>query len=100
MSVRERHDTPNGERRLADIVHALKNPLAGVRGALQLVCSRLPPSREREILRTALARLADVDAMLDQLSGAHGGRSGAHAIELEPHDVPALAAKRRERRSS
>ncbi|HEX2673098.1 MAG TPA: histidine kinase dimerization/phospho-acceptor domain-containing protein [Polyangiaceae bacterium] len=82
-----RADTRNrslaSEQRLATVVHELRNPLAGVRGVIQIVCSRLPPhSQDRALLNQAIERLTDVDAMLSQL--APGSSSGVHAIELPP----------------
>jgi nitrogen-specific signal transduction histidine kinase len=50
-------------------VHDLRNALAGVRGAIQIVREpMLPTSMEREILGEVLARLDQMDERLVQLA--------------------------------
>ncbi len=52
----------------AMVAHEVKNPLAGISGALQVVGSRLPPdSRDRAILGDIQDRIAALDRMVQDL---------------------------------
>ena len=52
----------------ATVAHEVKNPLAGISGALQVVGSRLPPdSRDRKILDDIEDRIAALNRMLQDL---------------------------------
>jgi PAS domain S-box-containing protein len=52
----------------AVIAHEVKNPLAGVRGALEVLSRRLPPeSRDVEILKEIITRLDSLDGLIKDL---------------------------------
>lgn len=52
----------------AVVAHEVKNPLAGIRGMLQVIAGRLPPSgREQEVIGDAIARLDALDEMVQDL---------------------------------
>lgn len=55
---------------LADVVHELRNGLAGVRGAVQVVREPMVEGMEREILAEVLQRLDQMDRVLLQLASA------------------------------
>jgi nitrogen-specific signal transduction histidine kinase len=55
---------------ISDAVHELRNGLAGVRGAVQVVRDPLPEGMEREILAEVLQRLDHMDRLLLQLASA------------------------------
>jgi signal transduction histidine kinase len=54
----------------ADVVHELRNGLAGVRGAVQVVREPMAEGMEREILAEVLQRLDHMDRVLLQLAAA------------------------------
>lgn len=56
------------EPRVATLLHDLRNPLAGVRGAVQIVRDRSPESPERDILGEVLVRLDEMKDMIDAAS--------------------------------
>jgi nitrogen-specific signal transduction histidine kinase len=49
---------------ISDAVHELRNGLAGVRGAVQVVREPMPNGMEREILAEVLQRLDHMDRVL------------------------------------
>ena len=49
---------------LASAVHELRNVLAGVRGAIQVVREPMPQGMEREVLAEVLDRLDHADRVL------------------------------------
>jgi signal transduction histidine kinase len=53
---------------ISDAVHELRNGLAGVRGAVQVVRDPMPEGMEREILAEVLQRLDHMDRLLLQLA--------------------------------
>jgi signal transduction histidine kinase len=53
---------------ISDAVHELRNGLAGVRGAVQVVREPMPEGMEREILAEVLQRLDHMDRLLLQLA--------------------------------
>ena len=53
-----------GPEALADAVHELRNVLAGVRGAIQVVREPMPQGMEREILAEVLDRLDHMDGLI------------------------------------
>jgi signal transduction histidine kinase len=55
---------------IADVVHELRNGLAGVRGAVQVVREPMAEGMEREILAEVLQRLDHMDRVLLQLAAA------------------------------
>ena len=55
---------------ISDAVHELRNGLAGVRGAVQVVRDPMPEGMEREILAEVLQRLDRMDRLLLQLASA------------------------------
>ena len=59
-----------GPDAVADIVHELRNGLAGVRGAIQVVREPMPEGMEREILAEVLQRLDDMDRVLLRLGSS------------------------------
>jgi signal transduction histidine kinase len=52
------------DRATADAVHELRNVLAGVRGAIQVVREPMAQGMEREILAEVLERLDHMDRLL------------------------------------
>lgn len=58
---------------ISDAVHELRNGLAGVRGAIQVVRDPMPEGMEREILAEVLQRLDLMDRLLLQLASAEPG---------------------------
>lgn len=66
-------DQTSSATRLADTVHALRNGLAGVRGAVQVVREPMAPGMEREILGEVLQRLDDMDRLVLALAASGGG---------------------------
>ncbi|MFO0750992.1 MAG: PAS domain S-box protein [Myxococcota bacterium] len=48
----------------AVIAHEVKNPLAGISGALQVISKRLPTSPESKVLGDVVARIAELDEVL------------------------------------
>lgn len=61
---------PQGAVVIADVVHELRNGLAGVRGAVQVVREPMAEGMEREILAEVLQRLDHMDRVLLQLASA------------------------------
>jgi len=52
----------------AVIAHEIKNPLAAVRGAIQVIGSRLPPaSREAEVMADIIARIDTLNSLVKDL---------------------------------
>jgi PAS domain S-box-containing protein len=52
----------------AVVAHEVRNPLAGMRGVLQVIGARMPvDSRDRKIIGDVLARLDSLDAMVQDL---------------------------------
>jgi PAS domain S-box-containing protein len=52
----------------AVIAHEVRNPLAGISGAIQVIAARLPrESREAEVLRDVIARVASLDEVVSGL---------------------------------
>jgi two-component system sensor kinase FixL len=52
----------------AVIAHEVKNPLAGIRGAIQVVGKRLPPdSRNVEVVKEIVSRIDSLDQMMKDL---------------------------------
>jgi two-component system sensor kinase FixL len=72
----------------AVVAHEVKNPLAGVRGAIQVIGARLPPdSRDGQIMKDIIARLDALnDLMKDMLLFARPPQP-----KFVPVDVAALA---------
>jgi signal transduction histidine kinase len=64
------HERRHGVIVIADAVHELRNGLAGVRGAVQVVRDPMPEGMEREILAEVLQRLDLMDQVLLQLASA------------------------------
>jgi nitrogen-specific signal transduction histidine kinase len=64
------HERGQGSVVLADVVHELRNGLAGVRGAVQVVREPMPEGMEREILAEVLQRLDRMDQVLLRLASA------------------------------
>jgi signal transduction histidine kinase len=59
-----------GSADIADIVHELRNGLAGVRGAVQVVRDPMHEGMEREILAEVLQRLDHMDRVLLRLGSS------------------------------
>ena len=52
----------------AVIAHEIKNPLAGIRGAMQVIASRLPPEGAHpQVLKEIIGRIDALDAMMKDL---------------------------------
>lgn len=51
----------------AVIAHEVKNPLAAVRGAIQVIGSRLPPGREADVMTDIIARIDTLNGLVKDL---------------------------------
>ena len=71
-----------------ELAHELRNGVAGVRAAVQIVRDRMFNSAERDILSAAIARLDRIDhhlrAQLIEAAEADSHRSGVRRIPLPP----------------
>jgi PAS domain S-box-containing protein len=72
----------------AVVAHEVKNPLAGIRGAIQIISSRLPPaSKDAAIMGEVIARIDALNEMMKELLlFARPPR-----LQLTPVDIVALA---------
>ena len=86
----------------AVVAHEVRNPLAGISGALQVIGSRLPAdSRDQAVLHTIQERIASLDGMLQELllfsrptvpsPGLHRMRAVVDEAARALRDDPALA---------
>jgi nitrogen-specific signal transduction histidine kinase len=57
---------------VADVVHGLRNGLAGVRGAVQVVREPMPAGMERDILAEVLQRIDELDRLVLALASTSG----------------------------
>jgi len=64
------HDQPAQPAPITDTVHELRNGLAGVRGAVQVVRDPMSEGMEREILGEVLDRIDHLDRLLLELVSA------------------------------
>jgi len=69
----------------AVIAHEVKNPLAGIRGAIQVIGSRLPSeSREAAVTNDVIARIDALDALMkDLLLFARPPRPNLHPVDVQ-----------------
>src|SRR4051794_36564292 len=52
----------------AVVAHEIKNPIAGIRGALQVIGSRMPPdSRDKRVIGEIIARLDSLNGIVNDL---------------------------------
>jgi PAS domain S-box-containing protein len=71
----------------AVVAHEVKNPIAGIRGALQVISSRMPPEqRDRAVMGDIIARLDGLNGVVEDLLVFARPRE----LRLEPVDVTAL----------
>jgi PAS domain S-box-containing protein len=94
LSERQRMETQLREQtamaRLGEmaamIAHEVKNPLAGIRGAVQIISGRLPQdSRDRAVMKEVVARIDSLDQMVkDLLVFARPPRPAKTPIEIVP----------------
>jgi PAS domain S-box-containing protein len=71
----------------AVVAHEVKNPIAGIRGALQVISSRMPPEqRDRAVMGDIIARLDGLSAVVQDLLVFARPRE----LQLAPVDVTAL----------
>ena len=87
MSQMTMTHAPSSRHDQSDLAHDLRNGLAGVRGAVQIVRDSLASSPERDVLSAALARLDRIDVQLRQLLAEEGDSSdssGVRRIVLPP----------------
>jgi PAS domain S-box-containing protein len=71
----------------AVVAHEVKNPIAGIRGALQVISSRMPPGqRDRAVMGDVIARLDGLNSVVEDLLVFARPRE----LRLEPVDVTAL----------
>lgn len=71
----------------AVVAHEVKNPIAGIRGALQVISSRMPPEqRDHAVLGDIITRLDGLNAVVQDLLVFARPRN----LSLEPVDLPAL----------
>ena len=71
----------------AVVAHEVKNPIAGIRGALQVISSRMPPEqRDRAVMGDIITRLDGLNSVVQDLLVFARPRE----LRLEPVDVTAL----------
>jgi PAS domain S-box-containing protein len=71
----------------AVVAHEVKNPIAGIRGALQVISSRMPPEqRDRAVMGDIIARLDGLNNVVQDLLVFARPRE----LRTEPVDVSAL----------
>jgi two-component system sensor histidine kinase HydH len=71
----------------AVVAHEVKNPLAGIRGALQVISSRMPPEqRDRAVMGDIIARLDGLNSVVEDLLVFARPRE----LRTEPVDLSAL----------
>jgi signal transduction histidine kinase len=71
----------------AVVAHEVKNPIAGIRGALQVISSRMPPEqRDRAVMGEIIARLDGLNGVVDDLLVFARPRE----LRTEPVDLSAL----------
>jgi PAS domain S-box-containing protein len=70
----------------AVVAHEVKNPLAGIRGALQVISGRMPPdSRDRSVVGDILARLDSLNELVhDLLLFARPRAPRMTTVQVEP----------------
>ena len=80
----------------AVVAHEVRNPLAGVRGSLEVLDARLqPPPKEREVIRTMIERLDALNAKLDDiLRFARPQAPSVRVVEVGPIVRDAIASAR------
>jgi PAS domain S-box-containing protein len=71
----------------AVVAHEVKNPIAGIRGALQVISSRMPPdTRDRAVMGDIITRLDGLNAVVQDLLVFAKPRE----LRTEPVDLAAL----------
>lgn len=79
-------ETPGFRQTPGELAHELRNGVAGVRAAVQIVRDRMFNSPERDILSAAIARLDRIDqhlrAQLIEAAEAESHRSGVRRMPL------------------
>ena len=71
----------------AVVAHEVKNPIAGIRGALQVISSRMPPeTRDRAVMGDIIARLDGLNGVVQDLLVFARPRE----LRTEPVDLAAL----------
>ena len=71
----------------AVVAHEVKNPIAGIRGALQVISSRMPPEqRDRAVMGDIIARLDGLNRVVEDLLVFARPRE----LRTEPVDLSAL----------
>jgi signal transduction histidine kinase len=60
-------DAPRVEEMVSVIAHEVRNPLAAIRSALEIVERRVPPGPEQRVLTDVIARVDALDALVDEL---------------------------------
>ena len=71
----------------AVVAHEVKNPIAGIRGALQVISSRMPPDqRDRAVIGDIIKRLDGLNSVVDDLLVFARPREP----RMEPVDLSAL----------
>ena len=70
----------------AVVAHEVKNPIAGIRGALQVISSRMPPDRDRAVVGDIISRLDGLNNVVEDLLVFARPRD----LRLERVDVTAL----------
>jgi len=82
----ELDETPGFRQSPGELAHELRNGVAGVRAAVQIVRDRMFNSPERDILNAAIARLDRIDrhlrAQLIEVAEAESHRSGVRRMPL------------------
>jgi nitrogen-specific signal transduction histidine kinase len=82
----EIEQTPDFRQSPGELAHELRNGVAGVRAAVQIVRDRMFNSPERDILNAAIARLDRIDhhlrAQLIEAAEAESHRSGVRRMPL------------------
>ena len=67
------------------LAHEIRNPLAGIRGAAQLIAMNLPPE-DRDLADLIVAESRRIVELLDRVE-RFGDTSGPHLAEVNIHDV-------------
>jgi PAS domain S-box-containing protein len=71
----------------AVVAHEVKNPIAGIRGALQVISSRMPPEqRDRAVMGDIIVRLDGLNSVVQDLLGFARPRE----LRTEPVDLSTL----------
>ena len=84
-------------RMAAVVAHEVRNPLAGIKGAIGVIGGRLPPdSRDKAVIRTIGERIDSLNAMVDDLLVfARPRKPAVDRIQMRPilHEAVSIISK-------